>query len=311
MRTCLIHNPSAGMRTDYAAIEAAAGVLRAGGWEADIRETHAAGDATALAREAAREGHDVVFAVGGDGTVNEVLNGLLDSVTALAVLPYGTANVWAKEMGLPLGDMSAAARLSLQGQIHCVDVGEMEGEGLAPRAFVLWCGVGFDAAIAAQVEPQRAAKRMLGALMWWLVGVRTAFTFRGRNARITVDGKDHRMRLLLGLASNVQLYGGLVRVSPGARIDDGMLDLALFRGTGALRTAWHLARVFLGWHLKAPDVDHYRAREISIRASKLPVHVDAEPVGLTPVRISVRPQALRILVPPTANLSLFSSSEAS
>ncbi|MGB8645691.1 MAG: diacylglycerol kinase family protein [Anaerolineae bacterium] len=308
VRARLIYNPSAGMHNNEATLRTAVDVLTGAGWEAEVRETRAGGDGQRLAREAAAQGYDVAFALGGDGTVNDVLNGLVDTQTALGVLPYGTVNVWAKEMGLPLGDMAAAARLHLQARVRRIDVGLVEGNSFGTRAFGMWCGVGFDAAIAAEIEPQRAARRRLGALIWWLAGIRTAFTFRGRMARIRVDGQNHRMRVLLGLASNVQLYGGLVRISPQAQVDDGLLDLALFRGTGAWPTAWHLIRVFLGWHIHAPDVEHYRAREIVITSNKLPVHVDAEPVGHTPVRITIRPQALNVLVPPTANQSLFAPS---
>lgn len=309
MKALLIHNPSAGTRTDYSQVIAARDVLRAEGWEAESEETSSGGEATKIARQAAQAGYDALFAVGGDGTLNEVMNGILGSGTALGVLPYGTANVWAKEMGLPLNDLAAAARAQAKATRCWVDAGEAFGESFGSRAFLLWCGVGFDASITAEIEPQRALKRRLGALMFWVVGVRTAFTFRGQRAQFEVDGKRGRTRLLLALASNAQLYGGLVRVSPGAKVDDGLLDLALFRGTGAWQTGWHLLRVFLGWHLNAVDVNHYRAREISIRASNLPVHVDAEPIGVTPVRIAVRPSAIRVLVPSTANRSLFSSKE--
>jgi diacylglycerol kinase (ATP) len=305
MKALLVHNPSAGTRTQFGSVEVALSELRKGGWEAEGQPTLSGGDATKLTRNAAEAGYDAVFAVGGDGTVNEVLNGLVGSNTSLGVLPFGTANVWAKEMGLPMNDMAAAANLQAQAPSVCVDVGEVIGEGFGPRAFLLWCGVGFDAHITAEIEPQRALKRRLGALMFLLYGARAVFTFRGQRARLDVDGQRHRTRLLLALASNAQLYGGLVRISPGAKVDDGLLDVAVFRGTGVWRTAWHLLRVFLGWHLNAVDVEHYRARNISIQAPRMPVHVDAEPIGVTPVRISIRPQAVRVLVPQTANRLLF------
>jgi diacylglycerol kinase (ATP) len=295
------------MRTDYSALQSALVVMREAGWEVEARETHASGDATNLARQAAQSDYGAIFAVGGDGTLNEVMNGVLGSDTALGVLPYGTANVWAKEMGLPLNDMAAAARAQVYAPAVPVDVGQVRGESFGPRAFLLWCGVGFDAHITAEIEPQRALKRRLGALMFWLVGIRAAFTFRGRRAQVSVDGDKRRLRILLALASNTQLYGGLVRVSPEAKVDDGLLDLAVFRGTGVRRTSWHLLRVFLGWHLRVPDVEHHRAREITIRGPRLPVHVDAEPIGTTPVQISIHPQAVRVLVPPTANRTLFTN----
>lgn len=306
MNALLVHNPSAGTRSDLEAVESSLDVMRAAGWEARSQQTLCAGDATRIARAAAHSAYDVVFALGGDGTVNEVLNGVLDSNAALGVLPFGTANVWAKELGLPLNDIAAAARLQINAPSVAIDVGQVQGDDFGPRAFLLWCGVGFDAHITAEIEPQRAMKRRLGALVFWLFGVRAAFKFRGQRARIQIDGRKRRTRLLLALISNTQLYGGLVRISPQAKLDDGLLDLAIFRGTGTLQTAWHLVRVFLGWHLHAVDVEHYRSREITIRAPRLPVHVDAEPIGITPVQISLRDKAVRVLVPSTANRSLFS-----
>jgi len=307
----VIHNPSAGKYTDRAALESALDVWRRAGWRVQLVETDAGGDATRIAAHAAHANCDVVFAVGGDGTVNEVLNGLLHTNAALGVLPYGTANVWAKEMGLPLNDLAGAARLQLDAPPMVIDVGEARGTAknaaFGPRAFVLWCSVGFDAQITHEIEPQRALKRRLGASMFWLVGLRAAFTFRGRRVKITIDGKTRRRRVLMAVASNAQLYGGLVRLSPDARVDDGELNLVLFLGTGALTTGWHLVRVFLGLHHRAPDVEHHIARSISVRGPRLPVQLDGEPMGTTPVEITIRPKALRVLVPPHANRALFSN----
>lgn len=302
----MVHNPSAGTRSDSDAVETALAVLRAAGWEGRAQQTLCSGDATRIARSAANAGYDVVFALGGDGTVNEVLNGILESNTALGVLPFGTANVWAKELGLPQNDIAGAVRLQLDAPAAAIDVGLVQGKDYGPRAFLLWCGVGFDAHITAEVEPQRALKRRLGAVMFLLFGARAAFTFRGQRARIEIDGHNRRARLLLALVSNAQLYGGVVRISPQAKLDDGLLDIAVFRGTGTWRTAWHLVRVFLGWHLNAVDVEHYKSREITIRAPRLPVHVDAEPIGVTPVKITLKDRAVHVLVPSTANRSLFS-----
>jgi diacylglycerol kinase family enzyme len=210
-------------------------------------------------------------------------------------------------MGLPMNDLARAARLQADAPTGLVDVGEARGSNFGPRAFVLWCGVGFDGQITAEIEPQRELKRRFGALLFWAVGIRTAFTFRGQRAVITIDDEPRRRRVLLALASNAQLYGGLVRVSPDAQVDDGELDLALLLGTGALTSAWHVVRVFLGLHRRAPDVEHHRARSIEIHGPRLPVQVDGEPVGATPVHISIRPKALRVLVPPGANRTLFAN----
>lgn len=305
MRARLIFNSSAGMRDESAQVHRAVEVLRQRGWSVEIAQTTRAGDAMRFARDAAAEKLDVLIAVGGDGTVNEVANGLVDSAAALGVLPSGTANVWAKEMGLPLGDLETAARRLADAEIRSIDVGEVRGPTIEPRVFVLWSGVGLDALITSDIEPQREMKRRLGALMFWLVGIRDAWSYRGKRATLIAGDKRMRRRIILALAANAQLYGGIVRIAPNARVDDGKLDLIVLKGTGFWATAWHLIRVFFGAHLRDPQVEIYSVPSITVEGKNLRVHVDAEPIGFAPVEIRVRPRALRVLVPRTANQSLF------
>jgi YegS/Rv2252/BmrU family lipid kinase len=301
----LIYNPSAGMRTAREEIERAMLVLRESGWSLELVETARQGDARFLAREAAERHLDAVIAVGGDGTVNEAVNGLVDSPTALGVLPLGTANVWAKEMGLPMGNLEAAALLLAGANVRTIDVGIVRGPSMDSRFFILWCGVGLDAAITRDVEPQREMKRRLGALMFWLVGIRDAWGYRGKRATLRFGDKRVRRRVILALAANSQLYGGIVRIAPHAKVDDGHLNLVVFKGTGFAATALHLVRVFLGAHLRDPQVEVYHTTCVTIEGKNLPVHVDAEPVGFTPVEIRVHPRSLRIMVPRSANQNLF------
>ncbi len=305
MRARLIHNPSAGKGDERADIQRAIAVLGERGWSIDLAETARSGDATRLAREAAAEKLDALIVAGGDGTVNEAANGLVDSSTALGVLPSGTANVWAKEMGLPLGDLVTAARRLAEADVRAIDVGEVRGPTIEPRVFVLWCGVGLDAAITRAVEPQRELKRRFGALTFWLVGIQTTWNYRGKRATLVMGDRRIRRRVTLALAANAQLYGGIVRVAPHARVDDGQLDFVIFRGTGFWLTAWHLLGVFVGAHVRDPLVEIFRVPTISVDGKNLPVHVDAEPIGYTPIEIRVRPRALRVLAPQTANQSLF------
>lgn len=309
MRAVVIHNPSSGVNSHDSPLQAALNELRARDWDIVERETRAGGDATRFARAAAEEHFDAAFAVGGDGTVNEVLNGLLDSRTALGVLPLGTANVWALEMGLPLNDMARAAALQANAPTRAIDVGIARGgkndDAFSPRAFLLFCGAGFDASVIREVEAQRAVKRKWGKLFFILVGLRQAIQYRGRRISVTVDGKTIKRRVLLALTSNAQLYGALVRMPPDARIDDGLLDVTLLHGENALHTAWHFVRLGMGFYKQQPDIEHVRGREIEIRGATLPVHVDAEPVGATPLHIHIQARAVRVLVPETANRKLF------
>lgn len=305
MRSRVIYNPSAGMRTLREDLNRAVAILIARNWTVEILETQHSGDATRFARDAVIEKFDVVIAVGGDGTVNEVANGLVDSETALGVLPLGTANVWAKEMGLPLGDLLTAAHRLADTEVRSIDVGEVLSETIKPRVFVLWSGVGLDALITHDVEPQREMKRRFGALFFWLVGVRDAWSYRGKRATMIFDGERTRKRVIMALACNAQLYAGIVRIAPNAKLDDGLLDVVVLKGTGFWATAWHLVRVFFGAHVRDPQTEIHRVSSFTLTGKNLPLHIDAEPIGFAPVEIRVRPRALRVLVPKTANQSLF------
>jgi diacylglycerol kinase (ATP) len=148
-------------------------------------------------------------------------------------------------------------------------------------------------------------KRRFGALLFWWVGVGDAWSYRGKRATLVAGEKRIRRRVILALAANVQLYGGIVRIAPNARIDDGLLDLIVLKGTDFWATAWHLVRVFAGAHVRDPQVEIYSVPSINVIGKNLPVHVDGEPIGFAPIEIRVRPLALRVLVPKTANRSLF------
>lgn len=293
------------MRAAREPLDRAIDSLRKQGWSVELLETSRVGQARALARQAVEQHLNAVIAVGGDGTMNEVANGVVDSETAMGVLPLGTANVWAKEMGLPLGDLQVAARLLARGELRAIDVGMVRGPSLDPRIFVLWCGVGLDAAITRDIEPQRELKRRWGAIMFWVVGTRDAWSYRGKRATIKLDERRLRKRIILALVSNAQLYGGIVRIDPSARLDDGLLNMTLFKGTGFGATALHLVRVILGLHLRDPQVEIYPTACVSIEGKNLPVQVDGEPIGFAPVEIRVVRRALKVLVPETANPSLF------
>ena len=221
------------------------------------------------------------------------------------VVPMSRFNPWAKEMGLPMGNLEAAALLLAGAIVRTIDVGIVRGPSMDSRFFILWCGVGLDAAITRDVEPQREMKRRLGASMFWLVGIRDAWGYRGKRATLRFEDKRVRRRVILALAANSQLYGGIVRIAPHAKVDDGHLNLVVFKGTGFVATALHLVRVFLGAHLRDPQVEVYHTTCVTIEGKNLPVHVDAEPVGFTPVEIRVHPRSLRIMVPRSANQNLF------
>jgi YegS/Rv2252/BmrU family lipid kinase len=259
-----------------------------------------------MARDAAAAGIESVWAAGGDGTICEVVNGLAGSSTIMGVLPTGTGNIWAKQLKLPTFTLTHPMRLreaavsQIEGAVKPVDLGRMGN-----RYFLLWAGIGFDALITSEMEPRPRHIKRLGALPYALAVLNLARTFSGVRARITLDGRDVRGRVLLILISNVQMYAYFNVVQP-ARMDDGLLDVLVFRGGGFQYTMRHILKIFGGRHLQDPQVIHHQAGHVEVHAKEpLSVQVDGDPWGTTPTRITAVPGALRIFVPSQAPSSLF------
>ncbi len=292
MHTLLVFNPNAGQAEALESeLAAAAAVWREAGWQVEVQPTLAAGDGQRLARLAAEQGYDLVVAAGGDGTINEVINGLVGSRTALAPLPLGTMNVWARELRLPLQPRAAAAAI-LDWEPHPIDLGRAGN-----RYFLLMAGIGFDAAITAGVRP--AEKRRFGALAYVWRGIEQALSVRGARARLTLDGRPIRGRVLMVVVGNTQLYGGLVKITHRACINDGLLDVCVIKGENGLSALRSFFAILSRRQGHDPEIQYYRARVLTVAARPpLPVQVDGDPIGFTPMTFEVAPGALRALLPP-------------
>jgi diacylglycerol kinase (ATP) len=316
MRATVICNPSAGQRSCHDDLLLAIQYLESQGIEiVAVEETLGPGDAATYARRAAQRDCEIVFLSGGDGTLAQAVDGLVGTETALAVLPGGTGNVFARQLNLPVFSslhprpLLESARLLLAGQIRRVDVGRVMARGstLPAHHFLSWGGIGFDAEVNQQLEADRDRKRRLGITATVITSFLTARYFAGTSARIIVDGHRISRRVIMLIASNIQIYGVVFKLAQHAVIDDGWLDIVCFQGTTPRRTLLHAFRLFAGRHTVDPEVDIYRARRIEIvTARPLAVSVDADPLGYTPVTIEVVPRALNLLVPACAPASLFS-----
>jgi YegS/Rv2252/BmrU family lipid kinase len=314
MKACVILNPAAGPRDFRRQVNKAIEDLRSHDWEVEFFKTAAKGDATRLARQAADAGCDVAVAVGGDGTIHEVVNGLAGSDTALGTIPAGTANVYAVDVGIPIWSplrpnaVRIAAEIIRTGQRRKIDLGQVQLADGQRRFFFMWCGVGLDAAISQEVSSEDT--RRLGVAAWAIAGVMVAINFMGIRGNVTVDSQKGRKRVLWAVVSNGQLYGRLWRIAPDAKMDDGLLDLTVFEGHSVLSTARHLAGLSLGQYARDPTVHFYRGCSFTIETRKpLPIHVDAEPLGTTPVTISIAPHSLNVVLPPKLPTHLFLKEE--
>jgi YegS/Rv2252/BmrU family lipid kinase len=281
------------------------------GWHPALHITESRGEATALARQARDDGLDAVFVAGGDGTINDVVNGLAESRVAVGVLPAGTGNVWAKGLGLPRRSpinwlpLVQSVKALVAGTVRRIDVGRANG-----RYFLQWTGIGLDAAVTYAVEPRTRVQRRLGTVGYVAKGLGVATTLVGTRTRITIDGERIYRRCVLVVISNSQLYGG-VRMSMDARVDDGLLDVDVFAGSGFAASMRTFLSVITGLHVHDPRHSVFRGRTIRVETDKpMAVHVDSEPFSQTPLECEVVPQALSMMVPQRMPTHLFSESPA-
>ncbi len=286
-RGLLIANPAARGAPPIERLRAAIDGIP--GWDVSLETTKAAGHATELARSAVERGCDAVIASGGDGTVNEVANGLARSDTALAVIRSGTANVWAKEARLPR-DPAAAAQLLADGETRTIDLGRA-----GDRYFVNVAGIGFDAAIVQEVSG--GLKRRLGATAYVLHGLRRMLSYRAAPAECLADGKPFADELYWLLLGNTRSYAGVLDIAYRAVADDGRLDAYLLRRGGPLRLLWLVPSVLFRRHDRGKNMLYRQIESLDLREPGLPVHVDGEYIGETPMRFQVAPGALRVIVP--------------
>jgi len=301
MKTLLIFNPHAGQRNARRELEKALELLTERGWEVAQRETQGKGDGLRYAQEALSSGYEAVIVAGGDGTVNEVVNGLAGSDVALGVLPLGTGNVWAREIGMPFSTplrpshLLAGAQTLAEGLIYAADVGQT-GE----RAFLLWAGVGFDAQVVENLNPR--LKRYLGPLAYILFGLSLARNPLATPVTLTIDGEEISRKVLFIEISNVRLYAAILRLAPEACLDDGLLEITIFKGEGLPALIRHFFKMLICRHLCDPQVERYKGKRVRLTStSPLPVQLDGDYLGTTPLECTVLPQALRVIVPGIEN----------
>jgi len=301
-RARIVYNPAARNAPSSERLHAAMRQAPAG-WELDLVATEAAGHATALAREAAAAGFDLVLACGGDGTVNEAANGLAGSRTALGVLRGGMGDVFAKEAGIPRPPERALAAV-LEGERRRFDLGTANG-----RYFLLMAGVGLDAEVVRRVPD--AMKRRLGSTAYVLWGLRLLPGYRARRTVLRIDGEERERDLFWLLLGNTRSYGGAIDVTSRAVVDDGLLDAYVFEGRGLGWAAVTGLRIALHRQDGGRGVDYRRVRSLEVAAPGIPVQADGEYFGETPVRFGVAPGALEVMLPKGAAARLFSGSAES
>ena len=298
----IIYNPAAGRSSVKTFIKSAVNELESAGWKVDAAETKSAAHIIELSKQAAVEKKDAVFAVGGDGTIGNVVNGLVGSETALGVLPAGTANVWSIELGLrPFAwtrpwVLRKNASILANAPCHVVDVGLCNQD-----YFMMWAGIGLDALTIQSLEPRVRIDRIFAMPEYTAKAIWNAAQWSGLKLRLWTDEHEVEGHFILAVATNIRHYmGGLSNLSPDAYIDDGWLDLWLFSGRNlgdALRHAYDLWR---GSHVNSEAAQRITFRNLRVEAdSPYWIQTDGEARGSSTIaEISVQTRALKLLMPP-------------
>jgi YegS/Rv2252/BmrU family lipid kinase len=251
--------------------------------------TSGAGEAERLARNAAVEGYQKIVAAGGDGTVNEIVNGIAGHDVTLGLLPIGTMNVFATELGLPLNDLAGCWNIIQQNRTHRVDLPRANGQH-----FVQLAGVGLDA--QAVKETSRAFKRNFGPLSYLISAVqiasRTPPVLRIESEDAATDEGS------FVLVGNGRLYGGRFPFFKQAVMDDGLLDVIVFKRLNYVDIIRYLQDVVFTPQISSPEVEYFQTKQLRVTSDEsVPVEIDGELVGNCPVEFKIRAGGLRVLTP--------------
>ena len=305
----VVYNPAAGRYPSQLLTERAMAVLRADGWNLRLEQTQSGAHITQLARQASEEKMEAFFVVGGDGSINRAVAGLIGTETALGVLPAGTANVWAQELGLPgltwtrWMALEESARRLAGARVRKVDLGICN-----QRPFLLWAGIGLDAFIVHRLEPRRRWEKHFAVVQYAASAIYNASLWRGINLRVRVDQKDVSGNFLLAVVSNIRLYaGGYAELSPNARLNDGLMDLWLFKGETLADTVQFAWELLSGRHRESGQVQHFSFQNLRVESdTPLYLQVDGEALNVeSGVDIQVKRHGLKVLVPEKTPHDLF------
>lgn len=292
-RVCFIVNPTAGHGRALKTWKRVEPLVASLG-EYAVKFTNRPRHGEELARQAAQEGWDRVVSMGGDGTLNEVGNGLVGTKTALAVVPTGTGNDWVRTTGIRTAE--EGVRVAFQGRRAQSDVGLAVGY----RYFFNIAGIGFDAEVSRRVNDYGPVLKAIGGTLPSLLGIAgTLFTFTGARVAIHLDGQELKLdRMLLMAVGIARYYGGGMKILPDAILDDGQFDIAWAEDLGRGELVSLVSKIYKGGHVGHPKVKFTRGSHLTATADgPVAFHLDGDVAGNLPVTFKLLPSALDVILP--------------
>jgi len=291
----LISNPKTGR---YASrrlrpIQETVSHLKSLGLDVELKLTTRPHEATEIAARAARNGSADVIVAGGDGTINEAIQGLAGTKARLGIIPRGTANVLARELGLPLDEQEAAA-VAARGKSRRIHLGlAIDEQSGVSRYFALMAGIGLDASIVRHVRPR--LKKRIGKGAFWISGLRHLASWSPRAFKLEIDGREYTATFAaIGKAPR---YGGDLAITPGARLDEPEFEVCIIETSNRFRYLRLLSyAVRDGMPRDNPAVQFIKTDKVRAFGNAQ-VQIDGELIGELPMRFEIAPHSLEVIVP--------------
>jgi len=267
--------------------------LKSLGLDVELKLTAGPGDATELAARAARNGSPDVIVAGGDGTINEAIQGLAGTKGRLAIIPRGTGNVLARELGLPLNEEEAIV-IAARGKSRRIHLGlAIDETNNVRRHFALMAGIGLDASIVRRVQP--SLKKRIGRGAFWVSGLSHLATWDPHPFTLEIDG--HEYTATFAAIGNAPRYGGDLAITPGARLDQPEFEVCIIETSSRLRYLHLLSHAMReGMPRNNPEVRFVKTNKV-VAHGNAHVQIDGELIGGLPMRFEVSPDSLEVIVP--------------
>ena len=280
IKTKVIVNPNSNPRYLKKHLRPSLKVLKDNGFLLSVVFTKGPNEVYPLARSAADEGYELVITVGGDGTANEAINGIIGQNIALALLPIGGSNVLARELRYPM-DLVEAARLIARKNKRRIDLGRING-----RYFSMMASCGYDAYAISRTSLK--IKKIIRRYAYLVAGVKDFAGYRPTVINLSLDNGRVEERGTFVVVSNTHFYGGTHQMSPFAEIDDGMLDLVIYQGRTQIGLVRFVFRMFWRQHINMRKVKYYRVKHVKMWSEKsTPVQIDGDYLGQLPMEAEV------------------------
>jgi len=287
IKTKVIVNPDSNPRYLKRHLRPALRILRDNGFKLSVTFSKGPGEVLSIAKDAVEQGFQAVVAVGGDGTANETINGIVGNNVTLGLLPIGGSNVLARELGIPM-NMREAARVIVRRFRRNIDLGWING-----RYFSMMASCGYDAYAISRTSLK--VKKIIRRYAYLWAGIKDFLGYKPTEITLVLDNGKVVEKGTFVVVSNTHFYGGTHQMTPFAEIDDGFLDLIVYQGKSQLGLVKFAVSMLSKQHLNLKRVKYYRVRRVEMNASKKTwVQVDGDPLGELPMTSKIVPNALEV-----------------